>query len=135
MEQVGYLDAAFIKGASDGLVESGADTGNPEAIYKSACFMCKIAKSRDYEDDEGFWEGNKGWIIPTLAALGAFHVGGIVGRTGRPDRSLLSNLYHSISDAWSELKPSYGKYDGATNLAKYGPTKKDKLGGGDANKS
>lgn len=114
-------DMAFIKGASDGLVESGADINNPAAIDVSARLLCKVAKSAR-DDDDTFWGRNKGWILPTLIGLGAFHVGGIVGRSGRPDKSMLSNLGDAVANALFGSRVRYGAWGDASDEALYGPT-------------
>lgn len=116
--ELDYLDMAFIKGASDGFEEAGVDH---DAAEDSANILYKIARSSSIdEEDESWWDKYKGWVYGALATIGAFHLGGMIGRGGRPDRSLMTNLFSAISKAKNKVsappgfKPSFG--------AKYGPS-------------
>ena len=97
----------FSAGAYSALDGSGIDAKDADAFVAHVCKEAVARRVRFDEDEEEdtWWNRNKGWALPAAIGAGAFLIGADAGRNGRPDRNYLSNAGSLL---WERVKAILG---------------------------
>ena len=96
----------FSAGAYSAIEGAGIDK---KAADEFVSHVCKEAIARrvrfDEDEEDTWWQRNKGWALPAAIGAGAFLVGADAGRNGRPDRNYFSNTGSLL---WERVKALLG---------------------------
>lgn len=96
----------FSAGVYSALDGAGIDAKDADAIVAHVCKEAVARRVRFDEDEEDtWWNRNKGWALPTAIGAGAFLIGADAGRNGRPDRNYFSNAGSLL---WERVKALLG---------------------------
>ena len=107
--EVDVLGMMFGIGAYSAARDVGMAEKDAEAFVEHVCkeAAAKRVKWDEDEDDEDdtWWNRNKGWALPTGIGLGAYLLGANSAMEGRPDRGHWSNLGSYV---WKKLTALLG---------------------------
>lgn len=97
----------FSAGAYSALDGHGMDAKASDAFVANVCKEAVARRVRFDEDEEEdtWWNRNKGWALPAAIGAGAFLIGADAGRNGRPDRNYFSNAGSLL---WERVKAILG---------------------------
>lgn len=101
MEKADDVGGAFVKEASDRFVEAGIDPALAARI--AVCMYGRPGTIKVAQYGETVFDKLKKILVPAAAAVAAFQVGNIVGKSGRPDRSSFGNLADYARDMHNRI--------------------------------